>query len=325
MARTLKDPFFKWLQKDPINLLAIISQYDCLAIHFSDGKKLKVYFKGCRILTISDKIITDNEVRFKPLVLKYYTKVENKDNLVKIINRGVNINNLQEYLDCVIGFLSRRNPHAEEALRQEIARVNNRSSVANDTDYFIVDEEYEINGSRFDLVAIKWLSDKNIRKAFNSKRSSLEIVVFELKQGLNAVGGSEKSKSEQADLKKHYSDFQTFVSDEARLSEFKLDIVKMFVQQASLKGFFNDEDINGLKHVRALSEPWNDKEIQDIADIIPVKFGLILSDYKQKSDRLREQVKQIKGDFLFARSSFMGYGLYEDSILNREQLLELLK
>lgn len=324
MARTLNDPFFEWLQKDPINLLAIISQYDCLAIHFSKGKELKVYFKGCLILTISDKIITENEVRFKPLVLKYYTKVENNDNLVKIINRGVNINNLQEYLDCVIGFLSRRNKRVEEELRQEIARVNNRSSVANDTDYFIVDEEYKTNGSRFDLVAIKWLSDKNIRKAFDSKRSSLEIVVFELKQGLNAVGGSEKSKSEQADLKKHYSDFQTFVSDEARLSEFKLDIVRMFVQQASLKGFFSKK-IEGLKHVRALSQPWNDKEIQDIADIIPVKFGLILSDYKQKSDRLREQVKQIKGDFLFARSSFMGYGLYEDSILNREQLLELLK
>lgn len=325
MARTLKDPFFKWLQKDPINLLAIISQYDCLAIHFSDGKALKVYFKGFLILTISDKIITDNEVRFKLLVPEYYTKVENNDNLVKIINCGVNITNLQEYLDCVIGFLSRRNNiRVEETLRQEIARVNNRSSVANDTDYFIVDEEYKINGPKFDLVAIKWLSDKSIRKVFSHRTPSLEIVIFELKQGLNALGGSEESKSEKADLKKHYSDFQTFISDKARLSEFKLDIVKMFVQQASLKGFFSKK-IEGLKHIGALSQPWNDKEIQDIADIIPVKFGLIISDYKQKSDCLRAQVKQIKGDFLFARSSFMGYGLYEDSILNREQLLELLK
>lgn len=325
MERALNDAFFEWLQKDSLKLLDIISQYDCLEIRFFDGKELKVYFRGFLILTISDKIITDNTIRFKPLVKEYYSKIKNKGNLEEIIKKGVRIGNLQEYLDCAIGILSRRNnTRAEEEIRQEIARVNNRSSVANDTDYFIVDEEYKINGPRFDLVAIKWLSDKNIRKAFDSKRSSLEIVIFELKQGLDAVGGSEKSTREKADLKKHYSDFQTFISDRTRLSEFKLDIVRMFVQQASLKGFFSKK-IEGLKHVRTLSQPWNDKEIQEIADIIPVRFGLILSDYKQKSDRLREQVKQIKGDFLFARSSFMGYGLYEDSILNREQLLELLK
>lgn len=325
MARALNNVFFKWLQADPLNLLDTISKYDCLAIHFSGGKSLKVYFKGFLILTITDEIVNDHTIRFKTLSTSYLRN-ENNSHITGIINRGVNIANLHEYLDGVIGFLSRRkNTRVEETLRQEISRINNRSSVANDTDYFVIDEEYKINGPKFDLVSIKWKSDKNTRKKFNPKTTSLEIVIFELKQGLNAVGGSHKSTSPKADLKKHYLDFQAFNSDNTRLSEFKSDIIRMFVQQASLKGFFNNEKIKGLKHVSALSAPGREKDIQAIANNIPVRFGLIISDYKQESHRLKEQIKQIPDDFLFAISSFMGYGLYESSMLNRDQLIDILE
>lgn len=325
MARALQKSFFKWLKTDSINLLGIISQYDCLAIHFSDGNALKIYYKGFLILTISDRIIKDNNVAFKVLSKSYYLNKPNNTRILELIKKKVNISNLEEYLDCVIGFLSRRNNvRAEEAIRQEIARVNNRSREANDTDYFVIDEEYKVNGPKFDLVTVRWSSEGEIRKHFNSRLSDLEIVVFELKQGLNAVGGTENSKTEQADLKKHLSDFMAFISDDKLLSEFRLDIVKMFVQQASLKGFFNIEKIKGIKHVRALSSPWNEKEIEEIANNIPVKFGIIMSDYKQQSQRLREQIEQTRSDFLFATSSFMGYGLYQKSMLHREQLLRIL-
>lgn len=316
MARALNKDFFEWLQKDSLKLLEIISKYDCLAIHFSESDSLKIYFKGFLILTISDKIVKNKEMRFKVLSPAYLKK-ENSSHLTNIIKRGVSIANLQEYFDIVIGFLSRRNNlRIEETIRQEISYVNNRSRVANDTDYFIVAEEYKIDGPKFDLVAVKWASKNQVRKKFNANTPSLEIVVFELKHGLHAIGGSKESKSEKADLKKHNSDFQAFVSDNDRLAEFKLDIVKMFVQQASLKGFYNN-NIEGLKHVRALSE----KELKTIADNIPVRFGMIISDYKRKSQLLKEQISQIPDDFLFATSSFMGYGLYEESMLNREQLI----
>ena len=325
MARALNDKFFRWLQNDPLNLLGTISQYDCLAIHFSNSNALKIYFKGFLILTISDRIMENSKTTFKVLSESYYTNKPNNNYIIEIITKGVHISNLQEYLDCVIGFLSRRNNlRAEEAVRQEIARINNLSREANDTDYFVVDEEYKINGPKFDLVTIRWSSDGEIRKHFNSKQSNLEIVIFELKQGPNAIGGTENSKSNQADLKKHISDFIAFTSDEELLSNFKQDIIRMFIQKASLKGFFNIEKINGIKHVRELSEPWNEEEIKEISNRIPVKFGLIISDYKQKSQRLKEQIAQTQSDFLFATSSFMGYGLYEKSMLHREQLLRIL-
>lgn len=326
MARALNQAFFQWLQTDPLNLLDIISKYDCLAIHFGEGgKSLKIYFKGLLILTISDKIMYDKGIQFKVLSQRYIGN-EDSSYITRIINGGVCIANLQEYLDLIIGFLSRiNNTSVEVGLRQEISRVNNRSSVANSTDYFIVAEEYKKNSPKFDLVVIKWLSRGDIRKSFKPETPFLEIVIFELKQGLKAIGGGEESTSEKSDLKKHYSDFRALISDNTSLSEFKSDIVKMFVQQASLKGFFNSKDIIGLKNVRTLSTPWNEEAIQAIAQNIPVKFGIIISDYKQQSSSLRNQIELIPGDFLFATSSFMGYGLYEGSMLNRDQLLEILK
>ena len=320
MARALNDDFFEWLKKDPLNILETISQYDCLAIHFSDGKALKVYFKGFLILTVTHSAVKRNDANYKTLSKSYYEHKPNNARLLDIIKTGVNHNNLQEYLDCVIGFLSRRNnTRYEEAVRQEIGRVNNRSREANDTDFFIVDEEYKVGEPKFDLVAVKWLSDENVRKHFSSGTKGLEIVVFELKQGLKAVGGSRKATTEQADLKKHISDFNAFIANPILL-EYKRDIIKMFVQQAALKGFFNKKVIKGLKHVEALSP----KEIEKIAENIPVKFGLIISDYKQESKRLKEQFELMEGDFIFATASFMGYGLYEKSMLTKEQIKNIL-
>ena len=96
----------------------------------------------------------------------------------------------------------------------------------------------------------------------------------------------------------------------------------MFVQHACLTGYFNSL-INGIKHVRKLVT--DDKAIQLLAENVPVKFGCIIADYKQKSTTLTEQISQFDNDFIFATSSFMGYGLYENCILNREQLIEKLK
>ena len=90
----------------------------------------------------------------------------------------------------------------------------------------------------------------------------------------------------------------------------------MFVQLACLTGFFNSK-INGLKHVKELKT--DDKTIKLLAENVPVKFGFIIADYKQKSTTLTEQISQFHNDFVFATSSFMGYGLYENCILNREQ------
>jgi len=68
-------------------------------------------------------------------------------------------------------------------------RENNYSSIANSTDYFIADIEYDNHkNARFDIVAIEWLSDASIRKLKNGHNPKL--VVIEMKYGDGAFRGS---------------------------------------------------------------------------------------------------------------------------------------
>lgn len=78
--------------------------------------------------------------------------------------------------------------------------------------------------------------------------------------------------------------------------------------------------IKGLKHIPAFIESLTDSQIERI----PVKFGFIISDYKLASTVLTEQLSMFDDDFLFATSSFMGYGLYDAFIINRNQLNNIL-
>lgn len=275
MARKLTQKFFAWLQK-PVGsqMLSTIAQYRCLSLAM-DGTSLRVYFQGCKVLSIKYNEIADL-CCLTPLSKEYVKTSEPV--LESIINSGITQGNLQNYLDLVIGLISRRdNKRQEERIRQEIATVNNCSREANDTDYFVIDQEYGVTvdgkTSKFDLVTVKWLSESEQRKNF--KKSNIEIVIFELKLGKGAVGGTIKATSESADLKSHIRDFSNFHNDSVQLSEFKEDVISMFVQQACLTGFFNSK-INGLKHVRKLVT--DDKAIQLLAENVPVKFGFIIAD-----------------------------------------------
>ena len=71
--------------------------------------------------------------------------------------------------------------HAERDFQQLLVRDNNFSPVANATDYFICDIEYEPPGfrKRFDFIAIHWRSKPNERK----KKSGMRLVIGEIKYG----------------------------------------------------------------------------------------------------------------------------------------------
>lgn len=307
MARALSQSFIDLL-KDPANdILQTISRYRDLSVTFSPGNALKVYYLGCRVLTITEHALKYGK-SFKALSPDYF------DGECPF-GSEVRVSNLTDYLKSVIGFLNSSDKITDEtAVRQEIARVNNRSREANDTDYFIVDQEHRVvfNGKQptFDLVALYWPSERTCRKQFDVAKSKLEIVIFELKQGGKAVGSSSNSKSKRknADLKSHLADFNRFMADPTRVLNFKRDIIRMFVQQCSLTGFYNQAEIPALKHAAKKS----DAEIEEIAKSINVRFGLIISDYNGDSTVLSEQLGMMEGDFLFAKSSYMGYGLYRN-------------
>ena len=336
MGKPLSNSFFEWLTIDENPIVEILLQYQDLDFRMND-KEFKIYFKGFLILKIKQSIINKpNDVFQNEWLLKpsYYQNKPNNTTLVNIINKGITINNLQEYIQASIGFLSNReNSRIEDTIRQEIALTNNRSRVANDTDYFIVDQESKfsngVDGPRFDLVAIKWPSTGESRKNF-CLENKIDITVFELKYGINALGGSkpsieeeDKKRKKKADMIKHITDFYNFIKNPLLVEKFKTNILKMFLQQASLKGFYNPK-IEGLKNVIKLESPDNSKEFEKIKENIPIKFGFIIADFKEKSKTLKLQIEKIKNDFLFAKASFMGYGLYENSLMTKQELIKIL-
>jgi len=90
----------------------------------------------------------------------------------------------------------------EREFQQLIARENNFSSVANQSEYFISDIEFADSelGARFDLLALRW--DASQRKNTDNCRPAL----IEMKYGDGALGGS-------AGVLKHLQDIDAVVSN----------------------------------------------------------------------------------------------------------------
>lgn len=319
-TRALSADFLYWLNEN--KLLKTIKSNPLLNIGMR-GNKINIYYRGAKILTITDRIISNPKKQLIQLDSKY------------IGTESIcppTLDNIQEYLNEAICAVNNSGKVvAEQEIRQTIAYANNLSANANDTDYFIVDQEYSAPSSsgkncKFDMVALRWPSKKKARRSPNIK--DFEIVIFELKHGINAVGSSSKAQNgKAADLKSHMEDFKSFVSNDSICHQFKHDILSMFRQQCILEdGFFCSgkmhkyEKIKGLKHIPAFIESLTDSQIERI----PVKFGFIISDYKLASTVLTEQLSMFDDDFLFATSSFMGYGLYDAFIINRNQLNNIL-
>lgn len=68
-------------------------------------------------------------------------------------------------------------------------RENNNSSISNDTDYYIASNESSNtdNGSRFDLIGIKWASTGPARR---NNLKDISLVLMEMKYGDGAHAGS---------------------------------------------------------------------------------------------------------------------------------------
>ncbi len=73
--------------------------------------------------------------------------------------------------------------HEEREFQQLAVRENNYSSIANGTDYFIIDIEYDNHkNARFDLIAAEWPSKGSIRKL--QKGFKPNLLIIEMKYGL---------------------------------------------------------------------------------------------------------------------------------------------
>lgn len=123
-----------------------------------------------------------------------------------------------------------KHPKYEREFQQVIARENNYiGNISRGTDYYIADIEYANKvddadkAARFDMVALKWLSNGAIRKDI----TKVSLALIEVKYGSGALQG-------KAGVSEHLKDFQSFLSDTESLKAFCEDMSAVFKQKCRL-------------------------------------------------------------------------------------------
>ena len=78
-----------------------------------------------------------------------------------------------------------KNHLGEKDIQQMIIKENNYSCNSFDTDYFIIDSEYQNGDKRFDLVALEWESTPAAHKL--AKTAIPRLFIIEVKQGYKSI------------------------------------------------------------------------------------------------------------------------------------------
>lgn len=295
--RQLSENFMKKLNGEWKNLLEYIKDDDTLDLELR-GKEITVYYRGGALLSIKEE--NDGTYTWKPLDAEYKKgKASMPTGCIRdfenYIPQAKHV--IDKYIVC-----SPKNHLGEKEIQQLVVKENNYSPNSNDTDFFIVDMEYQDSVGRFDLVVLRWDSSTSARKSNN-----VSMAIVEVKQGIDTVRTSESNPG----LKQHQNDFEKFCSNPTAKKSFMNDMLTVFKQKCEL----------GL--IKANSKIENITEETKLQLVGDLEFYCLLANYKPASKQLKNELEEMD-DCKFFTSSYMGYGLYVKNIIDKEEILKTL-
>lgn len=287
------------------SLLEYVKEDDTLDMEFR-GNYFTVYYRGGALLIVEET--PDGTYDWKGITEEYLLKGEDKYE-----QKHSKVEQYDEYIPEAKHIIDRyickgpKNHLGEKEIQQLVVKENNYSPNSQDTDYFIVDMEYEEAGGtgRFDLIALRWDSNGAARK-----KNLVSLTVIEVKQGYDTVRTSfSRSKVDGSlkvspGLRSHKNDFSKFISekkDNGELNDFCDDMVMIFKQKCELGLILANKKIEGINQNFQLN-------VEEDVD-----FVCLLANYKKASDNLRNELKEME-PCKFIRSHYSGYGLYADEI-----------
>jgi len=295
MTRQLDKEFMKDLLTGRLaNLLDYVKQDNTLDLEIRDNY-FNIYYLGGNILKVTK---TDNSYSF---VFDYNylksTPFIQKETL-KLYQKEKNWNSYFPIAKQAMDFYFSKNSKEEREFQQLVVRENNYSSIANSSDFFVIDIEYDNQeNARFDIIACEWpsiASDRKLQKNFKPK-----LVIIEMKYGDGALTGS-------SGMKKHCDDFNSFTSNMTSLSKFKSEMLGLLKQKREL----------GL--IPCLSKDGNKNEIIEFDNSIELIF--LLANHDPASSILQTELTGLTNQKIkFITSNFMGYGLYNQNIFDLNQ------
>lgn len=295
MKRSLSNSFISDLKSGVLrSILNYVQKDHTLDLEIRENFA-NIYYRGGNIIRITEKGISNYVYDFDE---NYIT---NNTTLLKNLKSDQNWEQYFPLAKQQMDFYFSGIRKEEREYQQLVVRENNYSSIANGTDYFIIDIEYDNNANaRFDLVAIEWPSKSSQRKL--SKNYKPKLVVIEMKYGDGALTGT-------SGMKKHLYDFNSFISNLNALTIFKNEMLQVFNQKREL----------GL--IPCLSATGNSNPINEFADEIELAF--LIANHDPASTKLQTELAGCGAiTAKFITSNFMGYGIYNESIFNLKDFYE---
>lgn len=269
------------------HILALVQQDDTLDLEMR-GESIIVYYRGGKLFQLYQ------DGKLIPLDLQYgcTTAPASIDTLLRYCQEAKSL--IDQYQTN-----TKRNL-GEKEISQRMVMENNYSPYAPDTDYYIIDMEFN-DGYQFDLVALKWASTSSARRT-----GKCSLALIETKQGISTLRSSRTNPG----IRQHFEDYKHFTLS-PEIATFREDMLEVFRQKCKLgliEGIKNKENIN----LQLSNE---------------IEFIVVLANLKPASDNLINELNEMRQDkqCKFALASFMGYGLYSKCILDYTQLLARLE
>ena len=287
----------KRIRKDDTLLLAIRSN------------SIDVYYRGGRILHLTPQSGHSYKMAFD----ENYSKSKKLDRPDSLISAPEHCEDWLRFLPTlkeIMNFHFADNRKSEREFQQLVAWENNRSAIANDTEYFITDVEFADveQGTRLDMLGLRWLS--NDRKFIDRCKP----VFIEMKYGINAYDGA-------SGIKSHIEHLQAILGNKDKKQKLSELIAAQFNQLVDLElvkfnpnATIRQAMANGDK--ATFSTGGNPEVV------------MLLANHNPRSKTLLNILKTIEEptefDLRFFNSSFAGYGMHEACMLRLNQFIELL-
>lgn len=287
--RTLKSTFLNDLKQGVLSPLTELVKSDtslCLELR---GDYVNIYYRGGNLMRVhATKLAGAYKMFFDPKFFDSNNTVDLPQADVRSSDDVKQWISVSPYLKRAMDNRFAKKRNSEREFQQLLLRDNNFGSVANGTDYYICDIEYQSEYGRFDMIAVNWPSTPIDRQKSNDRR----LAFVEVKYGDGALRG-------RAGLHDHIKHINDCVQMSEKLDGLKREMVEIFDQKHNL----------GLISCKA--------RLTSFSDEAPLLL-LALINHDPGSEILRSQLDTLPDspyvELRIATASFLGYGLYEQGI-----------
>ncbi|MDF2606659.1 MAG: hypothetical protein K0S34_854 [Bacillales bacterium] len=258
-------------------------------------KSINIYYRGGNILRVTKSINDTYNIYFDRNYLANHEYIEGLPKKVRS-SEDISewINSFPILKDSMDKFFTKTQKN-ERLFQQMVVYDNNVSNIARSTDYYICDTEFVINDTQFDIIGVRWPSSSVERK----NNEKLKLAIIEMKYGDDAITGD-------SGIVDHFSKFTKIADELPRIAR-------------SAECNFNCKLELGLIDCG--------KSIKSIMSDNP-DYILLLANHDPQKTNLKNELIKLKQlnnerfDVKIATASCMGYGLYQENMIDLDTFIQ---